>query len=101
MLCAALLRIAGASEELIMADYLATNQVNAEQNARDMETMGAGMTEDELAILASFLEARPAYLRAFFDEIDAAYGSFDRYVADGLRLAPEQCDRLRAMVAVA
>lgn len=97
VLCATLLRIAGAPDDEIMADYLATNDVNAAQNARDMEQMGAGMTADERAIFASFLEARPVYLRAFFDEIDAAYGSFDAYVARGLRLTPEQCARLRAM----
>ena len=98
VLCAALLRIAGASDEAVMADYLATNRVNAEQIARDMERMGAGMTADERAVLASFLEARPAYLQAFFDEIDAVYGSFARYVSNGLRLTPEQCDRLRCLV---
>lgn len=100
VLCATLLRIAGASDEEVMADYLSTNKVNARQNERDLERMGAGMTSDERRILASFIEARPAYLQAFFDEIDAVYGSFARYIADGLRLTPEQCDRLRAMVAL-
>ena len=100
VLCATLLRIAGASDEEVMADYLSTNRVNARQNERDLERMGAGMTSDERRILASFIEARPAYLQAFFDEIDAVYGSFARYIADGLRLTPEQCDRLRAMVAL-
>ena len=55
-------------------------------------------TSYEEQILLSFLEARPSYLQAFFDEIDAAYGSFERYVAQGLRLTPTQCDCLRMLV---
>ena len=48
--------------------------------------------------LRSFLEARPAYLHAFFDEVDRVYGSFSAYVSDGLRLTPVQCASLRALV---
>ena len=100
VLCAVLLRLAGATDEAIMADYLRTNEVNAAQNEHDLEEMGVGMTADERAILWSFLEARPEYLRAFFDEIDLRYGSFDRYVAQGLRLSAVERDRLRTMVGV-
>lgn len=60
--------------------------------------MSVGMTLYEEQILRSFLEARPVYLRAFFDEVDRAYGSFGAYVSGGLRLTPAQCENLRAMV---
>lgn len=98
VLCAVLLRLAGFSDEAIMEDYLLTNAVNARRTEEDLERMGVGMTPYELQILRSFLEARPAYLRAFFSEIDEVYGSFDQYVNEGLRLTPAQCESLRLLV---
>lgn len=98
VLCAVLLRAAGAHPDDIMADYLATNQVNATQIEREAAELGEGMTDSEYAILRSFLEARPAYLQAFFDEVNAAFGSFEHYVTNGLRLAPLQRARLATML---
>lgn len=99
VLCAVLMRASGAHPDDVMADYLATNAVNAKQIEREAAELGEGMDDGERAILLSFLEARPAYLHAFFDEVDDAFGSFERYVSDGLRLAPAQRDRLAAMLA--
>lgn len=99
VLCAVLQRIVGVSEDDIMAAYLATNAANAEATAREMEQLGQGMTDDELAVLRSFLEARPSYLRAFFDEVDERHGGFSAYVRDGLRLTLPQIESLRALMA--
>ena len=43
-------------------------KANARQIVEEEKRLGAGMTPDEHAILMSFLEARPSYLAAFFDE---------------------------------
>ena len=99
VLCAALMRAAGAHLDDVMADYLATNAANADRIESEAAELGAGMTDAELAILRSFLEARPAYLRAFFAEVDAVFGSFERYVAEGLRLTSAQRERLASMLA--
>lgn len=99
VLCAALMRAAGAHPDDVMADYLATNAANADRIESEAAELGAGMTDAELAILRSFLEARPAYLCAFFAEVDAVFGSFERYVAEGLRLTPAQRERLASMLA--
>lgn len=98
VLCACSLRIAGYPRDYIMQDYLATNAVNAESIAAEEQELSRGMTGEEHAILMSFLEARPAYLDAFFDEAQSRYGSFERYVLEGLRLTPEQCDRIAEML---
>ena len=98
VLCATLLRIAGFEREAIMADYLEANAVNAAQIADEEARLGVGMTAEEHAVLMSFLEARPSYLDAFFDEASSAYGGFDAYVREGLRLTPEQVEVLRAML---
>ena len=98
VLCAVLLRASGVHPDDVMADYLATNQVNAASMRAEAASLGAGMTDGERAILQSFLEARPAYLDAFFAEVDNAFGSFDRYVREGLRLRSDQVERLAALL---
>ncbi len=98
VLCATALRIAGFSDEFIKADYLLTNDVNVVQIAEEESRLGRGMTAEEHAILMSFLEARPSYLAAFFDEAEAQYGSFEGFVEKGLRLTPEQVERLRRLI---
>ena len=76
VLCAKLLRATGAAEAAIMEDYLRVNADHADLIAEEAAHLDGGMTDHERAILLSFLEARPAYLRAYFDEIDRLYGSF-------------------------
>lgn len=98
VLCAVALRIAGASPDDIMDDYLKTNIANAMSIAREAENLSEGMDAHERTILMSFLEARPAYLRAFFDEIDRQFGSFDTYKNAGLRLSPAQCSQLKTLL---
>lgn len=98
ILCATLLRVAGASRAEVMEDYLRVNEDHADLIVAEAERLGVGMTAHERACLMSFLEARPSYLDAYFGEIDRAYGSFDAYVARGLHLTPEAIERLKALV---
>ena len=96
VLCAVLQRIAGCPEDDIMAAYLATNEANAETTAHETAQLSQGMSDDERAVLASFLEARPTYLRAFFDEVEGCVGGFPAYVRDALRLTPVGMHDFRA-----
>lgn len=98
VLCAVLLRIGGFPEDDIMKAYLATNEVNAQAVACEVSELGQGMSSDERAVLLSFLEARPAYLHAFFDEVDERHGGFATYVRDALRLTPVQVESLRMLL---
>lgn len=98
VLCATLLRIAGFSDEFIVADYISQNEINAAQIAEEKARLGAGMTAEEHAILMSFLEARPSYLEAFFDEAETQYDDFEGFVERGLRLTPEQQETLRGLI---
>ena len=99
VLCATLLRATGADEDAIMEDYLRVNADHADLIAEEAAHLDGGMTDHERAILLSFLEARPAYLRAYFDEIDRLYGSFAAYMREGLHLTGEAVESLRALVA--
>ena len=82
-----------------MEDYLRVNTDHADLITEEAAHLDGGMTDHERAILMSFLEARPAYLRAYFDEIDRLYGSFAAYLREGLHLTPETIESLRALVA--
>lgn len=99
VLCAVLLRASGVHSDDVMSDYLAANDVNAARIAQEAERLGRGMTDDERAVLLSFLEARPSYLQSFFDEVETIYGSFDRYVGEGLRLTLVQRACLASLLA--
>ena len=79
--------------------YLRVNADHADLIAEEAAHLDGGMTDHERAILLSFLEARPAYLRAYFDEIDRLYGSFAAYMREGLHLTGEAVESLRALVA--
>ena len=98
VLCATLLRIAGFSDEFVVADYVRQNEINAPQIAEEEARLSIGMSAEEHAILMSFLEARPSYLAAFFDEAESQYGSFEAFVERGLRLTPDQVGVLRQLI---
>ena len=98
VLAAVVERIAGHPREQIVANYLATNELCAAQIAADEARLGAGMTAGEHAILMSFLEARPSYLQAFFDEAEAQFGGWEGYLSRGLRLTPAHLATLRALM---
>lgn len=98
VLAAVLLKVARFDDDAVMEDYLRVNIDHADLIAEEAERLGAGMTKDERAILMSFLEARPSYLESFFDETVQVYGSFERYVRDGLRLSESHIERLHALL---
>lgn len=94
VLCAVAMRVAGFDDDAVMGEYLRSNQVSAREISAERARLGTGMTDEELRVLDSFLEARPAYLHAFFEEARRRFGSFDEYVARGLRLTDAHRKRL-------
>lgn len=98
VLCAVACRVAGFDGGSIMAEYLRSNEINALEIAEERSRLSVGMDDGELAILDSFLQARPAYLEAFFDEAERDFGSFEQYVADGLHLTHEHRENLKSLL---
>lgn len=49
-----------------------------------------------MELLSPLFDARAEYLAAAFDSIDETWGGVDRYLEQGLRLAPETREQLRA-----
>ena len=98
VISAVILRICGLSYDEVMENYLVTNTINKVSIAQEAEELSNNMSSKERAILMSFLEVRPAYLEAFFDEINAQYDTFERYLVDGLHLTPQAKQKLTNLV---
>jgi protein-tyrosine phosphatase len=83
---ALLLSALGVSWDVVMQDYLATNDI----------WPGDPRLAEELppAVAAQLLRVAPDYLQAGFAAAKREYGSIDRYMERVLGLAPRQRDRL-------
>ncbi|MEG0619769.1 MAG: tyrosine-protein phosphatase [Raoultibacter sp.] len=79
VVCACIQRALGVPMPEIYRDYLKTNTLNADMNRRDLARLASTLSTKELAVMAALFEARPAYLDAFWQAIDARYGSFERF----------------------
>ncbi|MBW8486837.1 tyrosine-protein phosphatase [Actinomadura parmotrematis] len=77
---AAILTALGVPRATVRQDYLASNTYRAAENAAVL----AQLPPAQAAIYKPLLEVRPEYLDAGFDEVAARYGSFDRYLREGL-----------------
>jgi len=89
---AVLLTALGVPRETVMADYMASNGYLVEKN----RAMFSAMPPQQAAKLEPVFTVRAAYLNAAFDEVDKRYGSFDRYLKEGLGLDAPALARLRA-----
>jgi protein-tyrosine phosphatase len=88
---ALLLKATGASDEEVLHDYLLTNE-----RLHLPEVSRMGLPREAMAVL---WRVQPSFLQAAFEEVDALYGSLDRYFAQGLRLGPAQRERILSLYA--
>lgn len=93
---AVLLEALGVSSEEIMRDYLLSNSALDAMNQADYARMGAGMTEEERAVLWSYMAVRPEYLQAFWQ----AQGDPDVFWEKALGLNGDDKARLRQMYTI-
>lgn len=80
VVCASVQLACGVSHDVVMADYLRTNEYNAEMNRRDLAHYAGLMPPDAVEVLAAMFEAREEYLKVFLGSIEARLGSFHRWV---------------------
>jgi len=97
VVAAILLRLLGASDDDVAADYLLSNEVRrpmiealeVDHRRRIAHHLGvdeAAVPEDRMATSRALLWCHVDYLEALFAGIDERYGSWTTFVADGLRL---------------
>jgi protein-tyrosine phosphatase len=95
---AVLLTALGVPHETVVADYMATNDYVASAYSAWLDKLVAAGTLAEIDLIRPLLLQDPAYLEAAFDEVDMVYGSFDRFLADGLGIGAAELAGLREAV---
>lgn len=86
----------GVPRDAVMRDYLLTNDYSEDHTRRTLRLIRwASLFRAEPDAIRPLFEARPEYLQAAFDTIDAKYGGFDRYLRDGLGIDESLRARLR------
>ncbi|MCR2807773.1 tyrosine-protein phosphatase [Paenibacillus soyae] len=94
------LQALGVDRDTILEDYAMTNDFSERFRSA---MIGSAQAEQHSAMLAklpsevieALMAAKPAYLAASFEEIDARYGSFEGYWRQGLGLSAEELELLR------
>jgi protein-tyrosine phosphatase len=87
---AVLLTILGVPRETVMKDYLSSNVYLIEKNRARAARMGADAER-----LDPVFWVRPEYLESAFSEVESDYGSFTRYLREGLGLDDLVIEALR------
>ncbi|MFD2119590.1 tyrosine-protein phosphatase [Streptomyces cirratus] len=88
---AALLTALGVPRETVMADYLASNDYRKAANDAVLSRLPA----QQAAVYKPMLDVRPEYLNAGYDEVKASYGTFDRYLGQGLGVDARELKQLK------
>ncbi|GHE54661.1 protein-tyrosine-phosphatase [Streptomyces vinaceus] len=88
---AALLTALGVPADTVMADYLASNDYRKAAN----EAVLSHLPAPQAAVYKPMLDVRAEYLNSGYDEVKAEYGTFDRYLKDGLGLDSRELKQLK------
>ncbi|MEU4279695.1 tyrosine-protein phosphatase [Streptomyces tanashiensis] len=88
---AALLTALGVPRDTVMADYLASNTYRKAAN----DAVLGHLPPQQAAVYKPLLDVRAEYLNSGYDEVEAAYGSFDRYLKDALGIDHRELKRLK------
>ena len=85
----------GVPRELVLRDYLVSNDLHRTGYAKlRLDLVKTGIVRDP-ELLWPILEQSATYLSAAFEEVDRRYGSFDRFLADGLEVDEAMLSELR------
>jgi protein-tyrosine phosphatase len=92
---AIILTILGVSRELVIRDYLVSNDLHrAEYQKLRYDLLKTGIIADQ-ELIRPVLEQSPTYLGAAFDEAERWYGSFGAFLTHGLETSESALDELR------
>lgn len=91
--------IAGADDETVMHDYLATNHCTANY----LNGLIDGIADNPLVqtspeALRTLMQVRPEYLGAAIDAANQNYGSIQNFIAQALDITPEKRAKLQALL---
>jgi protein-tyrosine phosphatase len=85
----------GVERDAITADYLKSGAPHRRYRLLRGPDAEGGRSPEVTELLAPLFDAREEYLLAAFGQIDQTWGGVDRYLTEGLALAPADRERLR------
>jgi len=90
----------GADADQVVQQYLLSNRaMDALRERIESDDRDSGLTEKQRqawgSLMLPFLEVRREYIAASFKAIQEGWGSFDRYLMEGLGITQEQREQLR------
>lgn len=88
----------GVDKAAIREDYLKTNDYLARDVAELMNlfrTMSGEENPEAEQAMKYLFGAQEEFLDALYDKVDALYGGFDGFIADGLHITPDERDFLK------
>lgn len=94
---ALILKILGVADDVIMADYLATNQQRQRANQEILTALKDKLPEPQLRAIQVALLVDADYLQHYFDVITAHYETFAAYLTTGLQLTTAELAKLRQL----
>lgn len=92
---AILLRLLGVPEEIILRDYMASQQHALDARKTQLMLLRLFKGDEAADKLAVMMGVEASWLEAAFEEIDSHWGSFNDYVSQGLELDAVDIERLR------
>ncbi|WP_323611556.1 tyrosine-protein phosphatase [Erysipelothrix enhydrae] len=94
---AQILKILGASDEEILADYLETNTMTHELVEKELAgfKVKENLTDDQVDNIRGYMTVDTSYLKEAWDAIKEIYGDFETYVSKGLLLSDEDVETLK------
>lgn len=92
---AALLTLLGVSQDVVMQDFLKSNEYILPLYRKQIDAFAAA-GGDSLIPLAIF-GVKAEYLNASFDEVHKNYGSIENYFSDGLGINAEQQEEIKKL----
>ena len=96
----------GVDEDQVIEQYLLSNRnvdaIRESLRSRESDALADAVPEEMLAvweaIMQPFLEVRREYIAASFDAMHEEWGTFDRYLHEGLAISESQRERLRELL---
>ena len=93
---ALLLHVAGVADDVVLEDYLLTNDYARASRARYLALVETALGGDKVEVYEHVLRADEAYLATAYAAVATSYGSLAGYLAEGLGVDDEVLARLRA-----
>jgi len=95
---AIVLRLLGVEDDAILQDYLESNTGRKDANEQMFEQYRQkGFSDTQLNAMKRLMAVDSEWLKSALFALDAEYGSFDKYVEEGLGLTSSEVDELRSL----